>query len=172
MIIQYFPCTIGNFLRFSTAFFRRRLFTYNSVLRWLGNTVPHLFLDAITECHYPGKITRKCIFRYSKISCGYTEIDHKNEICRTHKATARDNILVYAALYPQNASLIARFMGPTWGPSGADRTQVGPMLAPWTSLSGLSTWRNLDIICPVLAASCCLKNVKRRLHALGFYNCI
>ena len=33
-------------------------------------------------------------------------------------------------------SLIARFMGPTWGPSGADRTQVGPMLAPWTLLSG------------------------------------
>ena len=31
---------------------------------------------------------------------------------------------------------IARFMGPTWGPSGADRTQVGPMLAPWTLLSG------------------------------------
>ena len=27
-------------------------------------------------------------------------------------------------------SLIARFMGQTWGPSGADRTQVGPMLAP------------------------------------------
>ena len=27
-------------------------------------------------------------------------------------------------------SLIARFMGSTWGPSGADRTQVGPMLAP------------------------------------------
>ena len=31
---------------------------------------------------------------------------------------------------------IARFMGPTWGPSGAGRTQVGPMLAPWTLLSG------------------------------------
>ena len=30
---------------------------------------------------------------------------------------------------------IARFMGPTWGPSGADRTQVGPMLAPWILLS-------------------------------------
>ena len=27
-------------------------------------------------------------------------------------------------------------MGPTWGPSGADRTQVGPILAPWTLLSG------------------------------------
>ena len=33
-------------------------------------------------------------------------------------------------------SLIASFMGPTWGPSGADRTQVGPMLAPWPLLSG------------------------------------
>ena len=32
--------------------------------------------------------------------------------------------------------LIAKFMGPTWGPSGADRTQVDPMLAPWTLLSG------------------------------------
>ena len=30
----------------------------------------------------------------------------------------------------------ARFMEPRWGPSGADRTQVGPMLAPWTLLSG------------------------------------
>ena len=28
-------------------------------------------------------------------------------------------------------------MGPTWGPPGADRAQVGPMLAPWTSLSGI-----------------------------------
>ena len=35
-------------------------------------------------------------------------------------------------------TLISRFMGPTWGPSGADRTQVGPMLAPWTLLSGWS----------------------------------
>ena len=33
-------------------------------------------------------------------------------------------------------ALIARFMGPTWDPSGADRTQVGPLLAPWTLLSG------------------------------------
>ena len=36
-------------------------------------------------------------------------------------------------------TLIAKFMGPTWGPSGVDRTQVGPMLAPWTLLSG-NTW--------------------------------
>ena len=29
-------------------------------------------------------------------------------------------------------------MGPTWGPPGADRTQVGPMLDPWTLLSGIA----------------------------------
>ena len=39
-------------------------------------------------------------------------------------------------------------MGPTWGPPGGDRTQVGPMLAPWILLSGLeqnskSPWRTL-----------------------------
>ena len=33
-------------------------------------------------------------------------------------------------------TLIARLMWPTWGPPGADRTQVGPMLATWTLLSG------------------------------------
>ena len=31
-------------------------------------------------------------------------------------------------------TLIARFMGPTWGPSGADRTEMGLMLSPWTFL--------------------------------------
>ena len=43
------------------------------------------------------------------------------------------------------ATLIARFMGPTWGPSGADRTQVGPMLAPWTLLSGQWVTRSFDV---------------------------
>ena len=32
-------------------------------------------------------------------------------------------------------TLIARLMGPTWFPPGADRSQVGPMLTPWTLLS-------------------------------------
>ena len=33
-------------------------------------------------------------------------------------------------------TLTAKFMGPIWGQPGADRTQAGPMLAPWTLLSG------------------------------------
>ena len=31
---------------------------------------------------------------------------------------------------------IAKFMGPTWGPPGSCWPQSGPMLAPWTLLSG------------------------------------
>ena len=41
-------------------------------------------------------------------------------------------------------SLIARFMGPTWGPSGADRTQVGLMLTPWTLLSGIDSYQQTN----------------------------
>ena len=40
-------------------------------------------------------------------------------------------------------ALIAMFMGPTWGPSRAERAQVGRMLAPWTLLSRRSRSWNL-----------------------------
>ena len=43
----------------------------------------------------------------------------------------------YVVFYVYWIPLIARFMGPTWGPYGADRTKVGFMLAPWTLLSGM-----------------------------------
>ena len=46
----------------------------------------------------------------------------------------------------RGTTLIARFVGSTWGPSGADRTQVGPMLAPWTLLSG-NSWFVRTIKC-------------------------
>ena len=35
-------------------------------------------------------------------------------------------------------SQIAKFMGPTWGPPGSCRPQMGPTLAPWTLISGVS----------------------------------
>ena len=46
---------------------------------------------------------------------------------------------------------LPRLRVPTWGPSGADRTQVGLMLAPWTFLSGILqnvTWYNLHVAEP------------------------
>ena len=54
-----------------------------------------------------------------------------------HHYIAYTVMISYLAL--RMASLIASCMGPTWGPSRADRTQVGPMLAPWTLLSGLTS---------------------------------
>ena len=46
-------------------------------------------------------------------------------------------VVIAAYIVMTLMSPIARFMGPTWGPSGADRTKVGPMLAPWNLLSGV-----------------------------------
>ena len=43
-------------------------------------------------------------------------------------------------------SLIARFMGPTWGPHGADRNQVGPMWAKWTLQSGMLPAINREVL--------------------------
>ena len=54
-------------------------------------------------------------------------------------------------------SLIAKFMGPLWGPPGSCRPQMGPMLAPWTLLSGL--YPNIAIT-GVTTSS----NVKKYLH--------
>ena len=65
-----------------------------------------------------------------------------------------DNIfveMIHLTLPLQVSSLIARFMGPTWGLSGADRAVVSPMLAPWTLLSGLRCkvtsllWQKIDL---------------------------
>ena len=35
-------------------------------------------------------------------------------------------------------------MGPTWGPPGSCRPQMGPMLAPWTLLSG-AIWKHVNL---------------------------
>ena len=48
----------------------------------------------------------------------------------------RITMATFSLLTGIKSTLITRFMGPTWGPSGADRSQLGPMLAPWTLLSG------------------------------------
>ena len=44
-----------------------------------------------------------------------------------------NTILTYSLITSQ----IAKFMGPTWGRPGSCRPQMGPMLVPWTLLSGL-----------------------------------
>ena len=46
------------------------------------------------------------------------------------------------------------FMGPTWGPHGSCQPQMGPMLAPWTLLSGMTkicrSWTRRGMLRPMM----------------------
>ena len=57
-------------------------------------------------------------------------------------------MLSYHRLHSSNGNKkpsipITMFTGPTWGPSGTERTRLRPMLAPWTLLSG--RWPNMMV---------------------------
>ena len=61
-------------------------------------------------------------------------IDHCHWINEDFQKPSKIHLGWYLMIFNHIPHLIARFMGPTWGPSGADRTQVGPMnLAIWVS---------------------------------------
>ena len=51
-------------------------------------------------------------------------------------------------------SQIAKLMGPTWGPPGSCRPQLGPMWAPWTLLSGIYCHWNVILILSYTSAKC------------------
>ena len=70
--------------------------------------------------------------RYIILKRNFNEIGHHGHI--VHEFTTLWKLI-------WGASLIARCMGPTWGPPGSCWPQMGPMLAPWTLLSVLpSQW--------------------------------
>ena len=49
---------------------------------------------------------------------------------------------------------IAKFIGPTWGPPGSCRPQMGPMLVPWTLLSGYARGFTLSrFFCHIISCS-------------------
>ena len=57
-----------------------------------------------------------------------------------------------------------KFNGPTWGPPGSSRAQMGPMLAPWTLLH---VWGDVFIGWPHLADNGCKVSVVNFVRALG-----
>ena len=59
-------------------------------------------------------------------------------------------------------------MEPTWGSSGANSTQVGPMLAPWTLLSGGSPWQLKAIILQPFQAEIQYEDTKIYLYFISF----
>ena len=65
-------------------------------------------------------------------------------------------------------SQIARFMGPTRGSPGSCRPQMGPMLAPWTLLSGMILHFNYFDIWLVCKCQIChsKKSISFDLHGI------
>ena len=89
-----------------------------------------------------------------------------------------DNWCSADAYRPGHQHLVARFMGPTWGLPGADRTQVGPMLAPWSLLSGHPCyWRRITGLVhercnsSALAMELCLTCTNPSVHSNDLIAC-
>ena len=62
----------------------------------------------------------------------------KTQAIKNQSAKLRHNS--WGVYQGKQAPLIARIMGPTWGPPGSCWPQMGPMLAPCTLLSGTFSW--------------------------------
>ena len=60
---------------------------------------------------------------------------------------------------------ITRFTWPTWGPPGSCRPQLGPMVAPWTLLSG-QCHSNFLSVCLMAHHHCCVWQLKRKHYIL------
>ena len=91
------------------------------------------------------------ILTASTIDCGLWEFRYTPIYISDLKLPLSNIVIAPISVIPTKpntakpcASQIARFMGPPWGPPGSCRPQVGPMLAPWTLLSGIF----YEIYCP------------------------
>ena len=103
--------------------------------------------------------------------CGFTLILHvpscrpfcKKKIsivsCLLAELFWRSKNIFQVLIYPDS-----RFMGPTWGLSGADRTQMGPMLASWTLLSGIYTIE-------ILFSGTYILHATTKMYRLNFDKC-
>ena len=135
-----------------------------SMVIWYRNIFWHVYIDSnvpafqnvLLPCtwHVPGLIVACTASRlylrngnwprattitwtYACANCGNSDM-----ILTGNKGHSNGtNTIVFVSCYRlaryHATTVIARFMGPTWGPPGTGRTQVGPMLSPWTLLSGI-----------------------------------
>ena len=92
-----------------------------------------------TFIHFDQTHTQTCPFYVFYSKCGLWNWSFSQELQGVGVILACLECILHQSLLPTQirlTTLIARFMGPTRGLSGASRTQVGHMLAPWTLLSG------------------------------------
>ena len=114
----------------------------NRLFRCRSKKTPKLRVTCLCAANSPvtGEFSAQMANNEENVSCWWRH--HAIEILLLHVVASNVRVLkVLSNVYRSSITNyidhpIARFMGPTWGPSGADRTQMGPMLAPWTLLSG------------------------------------
>ena len=81
----------------------------------------HSFTNIITAVFYSHSITRIRFIVYLVTPMYFVYLQ----------------ILFRLLFFPYTKSQIAKFIGPAWGPPTSCWPQMGPMLAPWTLLSGM-----------------------------------
>ena len=99
---------------------------------------------------------RLAVLLVLKLLVSLRQRDHSDNYIPVWGENSMRRLAVLLVLKPLvSLPLIARFMGPTWGPPGADRIQVGPMLAPWILLSGSTkeSQRQLHRFCSIMRKS-------------------
>ena len=116
----------------------------------LGNCRPMIQWKGVSLCKYNGFTKHNIGFR--AIEFGVKAFGVCNggtrklfDIESTHLRGNATNIYT-EALILRETSQRAKFMGPTWGPPGSCRPQMGPMLAPWTLLSGVTNIKTEALI--------------------------
>ena len=75
-----------------------------------------------------------------------------------------------SVIFNHSGTLIASFMGPIWGPSGAHRTQVGPMLAHDLCCLGSFYQFNTTFINRRMILSHNIKNIYKRYIPFWHHN--
>ena len=75
-----------------------------------------------------------------------------------------NKITLWHLILPQ----IAKFMGLTWGPPGSCRPRMGPMMAPWTLLSGSFhfMWMQIILWCDGVSLGPCLRPITNIQRAM------
>ena len=101
-----------------------------------GGKLCNLISDLIKDSPEPleGILLKEKVETFFQNSLGYEwfQIHYiQFTVTRNH-----DTLTVNIMQYNGTRTQITKFMGPTWGPPGTSRRQLGPMLAPWTLLSG------------------------------------
>ena len=105
------------------------------LMPWCQSTRPSVSTVVIKYTLYWTSFMQIYIYIYNSLKYNQSHFDKiKNKFLVVYMLMI--NELAATPELVLTVGLIARFLGPTWDPPGSCRPQMGPMLAPWTLLSG------------------------------------